>query len=211
MKYLYYLGVLLFTPIRKIIGIPMYFIAVPFRRYARSVVHNYALENRDKVFIPRLFEVPRTFNGKTYYTNDFKGSKGGWLKYRKVSKLEFTLVYWFLWGWIDDDSHCDTTSKVYLKEHIDGVRFRCMPIKYLEKCLEKCNGDAWCRGDAIEDNFCWFNSIKWSAIRNVGYNFKYNQFYTEDKNKLFSFTLFGRSFGWKEEYNYYTLIFFEKK
>ena len=96
-----------------------------FRAYARNVVYNYVLQHElngldgRKKWLGRLWE---RLPVKTIASLDTKRGwilqghlvhpikRFGFLEYRKVSKLEFYLVVWLIWGWLDDDSNQDTTD-----------------------------------------------------------------------------------------------------
>ena len=192
MKYITYISILLFTLFRKVFGLVWYFPTVPFRKYANNVVFNYALQN--KIYLKRLLEKDIRFCDGNYIIASGHGSDGGYINYRKISWLEYKLVYWFIWGWLDADSYCDTTSESYLKEFLADERGGQLHAdKELEECLTKCQGNSFDRGDAIETNWCEWLSIMWN-IRNTAYNFKYMQY--DNPNQTFYFTLGSWEFGW---------------
>lgn len=196
-KYLRYITILLWTAVRKVIGLLWYFIAVPFRKYARNVVYNYVLQN--DIYLKRLLERPIVDSGNGWTIKPYHGTAGGYITFREVSFIEYQFVYWFIWGWLDDDSFCDTTSKVFLEEHIKDERLQQIhPDIKLLTCLDKCNGNAFDKGDAIESNWCWWMSIKWN-IRNTAYNFKYMQWEENRPEMLFYHKIYNYHFGYKED------------
>lgn len=193
-KYIRYVGILLFTVFRKIFGLLWYFIAVPFRAYARNVVYNYVLQNN--IYLKRLLERPINKTRSGYRISPGNGSKGGYIIKRTVSSREYYLVYWFIWGWLDDDSYCDTTSETFLKEHVNDDRDNQLhKDSVLSVYLSKCNGNAFDRGDAIESNWCGWMSIKWN-IRNTAYNFKYMQWEERRPEMLFYHEIRSYHFGY---------------
>ena len=193
-KYVRYLSVLIFTLFRKVFGLAWFFIAVPFRRYARNRVYNYVLKH--DIYLPRLLERPITETDTEYKISPYHDTTGGYIKKRYVSWIEYQLVYWLIWGWLDDDAFCDTTSKVFMYEHLDDRRGQdLVSDKKLLKCLEKCKGNSFDKGDALESNFCPIMTIKWN-IRNTAYNFKYKQYEENRKAMLFYKVLFGYGFGY---------------
>jgi len=198
-KYMRYVGILLWTAVRKLVGLVWYFVAVPFRRYARNVVYNYVLSNNIylKRLLERKIEAKAASNGDYYYTiAPNNGSNGGFIITRHITWLEYQFVYWFIWGWLDDDSYCDTTSEKFLEEHLADERNNQLHIdSKLVSCLAKCNGNAFDRGDAIEDNWCGYMSIKWN-IRNTAYNFKYMQWEENRPEMLFYHKIGSWQFGY---------------
>ena len=55
MKYLRYILILVLKLVGKIIGVPMFYLLLPFRAYARNRVYNYVLQN--DIYLPRLIEI----------------------------------------------------------------------------------------------------------------------------------------------------------
>ena len=127
MKYLEYIGIIFWTIIRKAIGVPVTMMVIPFRAYARNVVYNYVLQN--KLYLQRLLERPigeaweSDIEEPNYYLIlPYHNTMGGHINYRKISWIEYKLVYWFIWGWLDDDSNYDTFDKGYNQSIIAGDR-----------------------------------------------------------------------------------------
>lgn len=54
MKYLRYTLNILLKLLGKIIGVPIFYLVLPFRVYARNRVYNYVLQN--DIYLPRLLE-----------------------------------------------------------------------------------------------------------------------------------------------------------
>ena len=103
MKYLRYIAIIVFKLFAKVFGLVWYWVAVPFRAYARNTVHNYVLGNG--VYLKRLEEREPTLVGSGYQLKDVHHVKDsndknivGFIKYRKVSWLEYQPVFWLLCG-----------------------------------------------------------------------------------------------------------------
>lgn len=194
MKYLLYVFVLLFTLFRKVFGLVWFYPAMLFRRYSRNVVHNYVLQN--DIYLPRLWERPISRTDGMYKIGAYHGTNGGYIRYRKISWLEYQFAYWVLWGWVDDDSNHDTMSG----GERDGMMY----------------GNSFDLGDLRNDfpEFEFKESTKW-LWRNTAYNFKYIQhecakdswkhFYFEFKNWHFGYIPYGQ--GHESEGR---LVFFSK-
>ena len=110
MKYLRYILILVLNLVGKVVGVPMFYLLLPFRAYTRNRVYNYVLQNN--VYLKRLEErAYKLDNGVYYPTNiskkSFKLKNDGYIKYKKVSFLEYCLAL-FIWVWFDDDSNYDT-------------------------------------------------------------------------------------------------------
>ena len=110
---------------------------------------------------------------------DYKLRDKGYIKYKKVSKIEYFLAL-FIWIWFDDDSNYDTH---------DGIE--------TEETIDKPFGNTWDLGDLraeypIVDGM---KTFKW-ICRNTFYNANYlfEEIRENDKNnffkviKIFSFT-----------------------
>lgn len=215
MKYLEYFSILLFTVFRKIIGVPMFFVAVWFRGYARNVVYAYKLQNG--LWLKRLNEkvVPGQDGSQGYYLLDGGRTREGYVRTsRVISKLEYLLVYWFIWGWLDDDSNYDTCDLGFTKSIISGERTDHWANKYFSNRLKKealylfgnrsLFGNTFELGDvrnvaAIPLHKTFLSTLLW-VMRNSAYNFKYDQYETTDTDKVFCFTnKRGKHFGWVKE------------
>ena len=110
MKYLRYALILVLKLVGKIIGVPMFYLLLPFRAYARNRVYNYVLQNN--VYLKRLEEREYKLSGFGYAITKashkkFRLNGLGFIKYKKVSFLEYCLAL-FIWVWFDDDSNYDT-------------------------------------------------------------------------------------------------------
>ena len=110
MKYLRFIVILISKLVGKIIGVPMFYLLLPFRAYARNRVYNYVLQNN--VYLKRLEERDYKLDNGVYYPTNiskksFKLKNNGYIKYKKVSFLEYCLAL-FIWVWFDDDSNYDT-------------------------------------------------------------------------------------------------------
>lgn len=110
MKYLRYVLILVLKLVGKVIGVPMFYLLLPFRAYARNRVYNYVLQNN--IYLKRLEERDYKLDNGVYYPTNiskksFKLKNDGYIKYKKVSFLEYYLAL-FIWVWFDDDSNYDT-------------------------------------------------------------------------------------------------------
>lgn len=187
MKYLRYLLILVIKLVGKIIGVPIFYILLPFRAYARNRVYNYVLQN--DIYLPRLLERKWTLDNETMCYHPMNKSKKAfmlksraYIKYKKVSKLEYYLAL-FVWIWFDDDSNYDTH---------DGT-----PI---EETLKKPFGNTWDLGDLrgkypivdMKKTFFWI-------CRNTFYNANYlfEEIRENDKNFFyFQLKIFGIRTHW---------------
>ena len=121
MKYLRYMLILVLKLIGKIIGVPMFYLLLPFRAYARNRVYNYVLQNN--VYLKRLEEREYKLSGFGYAITKashkkFRLNGLGFIEYKKVSFLEYCLAL-FIWVWFDDDSNYDTHDGVETNETLD--------------------------------------------------------------------------------------------
>ncbi len=121
MKYLRYILILVLKLVGKIIGVPMFYLLLPFRAYARNRVYNYVLQNN--VYLKRLEDRDYKLSGFGYAITKashkkFRLNGLGFIEYKKVSFLEYCLAL-FIWVWFDDDSNYDTHDGVETEETID--------------------------------------------------------------------------------------------
>lgn len=123
MKYLRYVLILVLKLVGKIIGVPMFYLLLPFRAYARNRVYNYVLQN--DIYLPRLIERNWYNRNETmcYFPQNksrkvFNLKNDGYIKYKKVSFLEYYLAL-FIWVWFDDDSNYDTHDGIETNETLD--------------------------------------------------------------------------------------------
>ena len=159
MKYLRYALILVLKLVGKIIGVPMFYLLLPFRAYARNRVYNYVLQNN--VYLKRLEEREYKLSGFGYAITKashkkFRLNGLGFIEYKKVSFLEYCLAL-FIWVWFDDDSNYDTH---------DGIE--------TNETLDKPFGNTWDLGD-LRSKYPIVNGMKtfrW-ICRNTFYNFNY--------------------------------------
>lgn len=189
MKYLEYLLILSWHVLSKIIGVFWFFVAVPFRRYARNTVYNYVLDNG--VYLKRLGEryISRTEYGYSIISKH-NTNRIGYIKYRNVSKLEYVLVYWLIWGWLDDDANDDTFDIGRVEELRKESRIW---QAFLRGAKRNQYGNSFDLGDARMKNFHFFATMFWNN-RNTAQNFLYMQF--QKKDQPFLHTIFGHKIGW---------------
>lgn len=173
MKYLRYTLIILLKIVGKIIGIPIFYLVLPFRSYARNRVYNYVLQN--DIYLPRLLERQYELNGDRYIPKvkskkNFILKNDGYIKYKKVSKLEYYFAL-MLWIWVDDDSNYDTH---------DGIPEEETPLKPFGNTFDL--GDK--RGEFplvdMKKTFFWIT-------RNTFYNwvYMYDEIRENDKNNFY--------------------------
>lgn len=197
MIYFEYTFKVLFRYLGKIIGLVWFYVAVPFRGYARNTVYNYVLDNN--IYLKRLLERPIEIQADKYIIKPYHGTDGGYIKRRKISKIEYYFVLYFIWFWLDDDSNEDTYTKGFNETFLNGERTTFVPLKYL-KC-ETLYGNTFDLGDKRADfpAFCFWAATLWN-IRNTFYNQKYLQWEVSEeewkKGKHFYHRFGNYEFGW---------------
>lgn len=216
MKYVRYLLIVAFALVRKVIGLFWFYPVLPFRRWARSVVYNYTLQNG--LYLKRLLERPISKVEGGWNILPYHGTKhGGYIKYRKVNKFTYLVAFWLVWGWVDDDSNHDTMDKGHTEKVITGEHFGWLP-QWLRNCCKniewKSHGNTFDTGDALESEFHWLGSTLW-LIRNTAYNFKYSlhECRPEDKGHFYiRFPALGWHFGFipNEGSHYGRLVYFSE-
>ena len=204
MKYAYWLSITLFTVFRKVFGLVWYWIAVPFRAYARNVVYNYSLQNGK--FLKRLLEREPKLISSKYMLKNVHGlaSEIGRIDVRKISWIEYQLAFWLIWGWVDDDSNYDTFDVGHNETILRGERQDWLP-GFVIRALINDNlrakstrfGNSFDLGDMREPVFGFWSALLWNT-RNTAYNFDYMMGDTQDESKVFMWTIGKMQFGWKE-------------
>ena len=121
MKYLRYVLILFLKLVGKVVGVPMFYLLLPFRAYARNRVYNYVLQN--DIYLKRLEEREYKLSGFGYAITKashkkFRLNGLGFIEYKKVSFLEYCLAL-FIWVWFDDDSNYDTHDGIETNETLD--------------------------------------------------------------------------------------------
>lgn len=163
----------------------MFYILLPLRGYARNRVYNYVLEN--DIYLPRLIERDWQLDNKVYYPiniskKDFLLKNDGYIKYKKVSKLEYYFAL-CIWVWFDDDSNFDTH---------DG--------KPKEETFDAPFGTTWDLGDLRADYpVTDFKKTFYWIQRNSFYNFNYmfEEIRENDPNNFFKvINIFGLKTVW---------------
>lgn len=218
----YTILILLFSPVRKVFGLLWFWVIKDHRAYSRSIVYNYVLNN--KLHLKRLKE--RTFKDRGDYWEIITSHEGvifsGYLTKLDVSWIEFQFAYWFIWGWVDDDSNYDTCDLGFIEGVLNGDHHKPRILKKyrieLEEAVTQMKtgvfGNTFDLGDLRAENpmLLPVASMLW-LWRNTAYNFKYMQY--ESDKQYFHFTLFNYKFGWFPEFindntPNYTLEFFGK-
>lgn len=212
MKYLEYIAILLWTIIRKPLGLVWIYVAIPFRKYARNTVYNYVLQNG--IYLPRLLERPMEVHADYWMILPYHRTDGGYIKKRKVSWIEYKLVYWLIWGWLDDDSNEDT----YAWKHTQKLRGEWEWFAKATEGLEQpYYGNSFDLGDkrAEYPAYNFWTTTAWTW-RNTAYNFRYMQWEKKagDPNIwLWEAPVFNWKFGWLSDahkgnpYNYSLVAF----
>lgn len=178
MKKLWYVLYLIFG---KTLGKVWIFAAIPFRAYGHSVTFNWVLQNG--LPYKRLMERNPAWTGEGWALEDIHGMAGhhdlrGFIKYRKVTKLQFYLVVFFISGWLDPDSNQDTTDTGYIKTLLSGERKSWHRI--FNQALRKIDldsvvyGNAFDLGDVRAEHsfYNWAATFVWNE-RNTAMNFQY--------------------------------------
>lgn len=193
---------IVFLPLNLWFGLPFLLMVVGYkiRRYTTNRVFNYVLQNG--VHLPRLQEIGWYYDSQTNsYLNNIH--KEGYIKYKKVSKLEYCFALFF-WIWIDNDSSRDTTSNGLVFDRILTKQtwsfmpdiFRKIVAKEKAKSDNINNlGKAWVMGDNVKSEWYWISSTIW-LFKNTAYGFNYMfEEYAEDSKynffkvvKIFGFT-----------------------
>jgi hypothetical protein len=201
--YLEYTLLLFWHVLSKIIGFIWFFAVVPFRRYANNVVFNYVLQNG--IFLKRLLERPIVETDDRYIIQPYHNTNGGYIIKRKVSWIEYQLVFWLIWGFLDADANDDTFSMGRVEE----LRQSKFWAFFLKGARRNQYGNAFDLGDARVNNFHFFASMFWNT-RNTAQNFLYMQW--QKKSPPFLHTIFGRKWGWdlNEDGKSYQLVYFKK-
>lgn len=182
-KYLRYIGILLDKLKGKIIGVPMFYLVKRYRGYTRNRVYNYVLQN--DIYLPRLLErdwrldkEKRMYFPHNQVNKKFKLKDKAYIKYKKVSYLEYRWARW-LWKWCDDDANFDT---------YDG--------KPNEETSQKPFGTSWDLGDLRNDypTEDTKKTFKW-ITRNTYYNANY-MFEEMRENDQNNFYIIFPKLGW---------------
>ena len=173
------LYLLVLLPVSIFFGLPFILMVIGYkiRRYTTNRVFNYVLQNN--VYLPRLQEIGWYYDSKTncYLNNTHKE---GYIKYKKVSKIEYYFALSF-WIWIDNDSSRDTTSNGLVFNRILTKQtwsfmpdiFRKIVAKEKAKSDSINNlGKAWIMGDNVKSEWYWISSTIW-LFRNTAYGFNY--------------------------------------
>lgn len=147
------------------------------RRYNTNAVFNYCLQN--DIHLPRLNEIKWYYDKATNcYFNNVNGA--GYIKYRKISKIEFIFAF-LLWLWVDNDSENDTTDQGIIMDRIISKKTHKWMPEFLRNIVKKEKekavtkgfiGKAWSYGDARKSEWYWISSIFW-LFRNTAYGYNY--------------------------------------
>lgn len=187
-KYIEYSAILIWHVISKIIGYLWFYVILPFRRYANNTVFNYVLQNN--IYLKRLLERPIEKVADGWVIHPYHDTQGGFIKFRHVSYLEYKLVYWIIWGFLDSDAN-DDTFDIW---RVNALKSESKIMAYLLKDATSIQyGNAFDLGDNRKNSFHLFATMFWNN-RNTAQNFLYMQF--QKKEQPFLHRLFGRNIGW---------------
>jgi len=208
-KYIHWLFILFLVVVRKLLGLIMIWLVLPFRSYARNTVYSYHLENN--IFLKRLWERrPKELNNGLWeltWSPHLTKASNKVIHTRKVTKIEYYIVLWLLWGWLDDDANEDTFDKGFNQTIIDGKRKTFIP-SFIKERLKKANtaanncpvvGNSFDLGDTRAEYplFEFWSTFLWTN-RNSAYNFNYRFHEINDQKLAWSIKLFGGLIGWRE-------------
>jgi len=185
-------------------------IAYNKRAYSRGIVYSYTLENG--LYLPRLTDEPDLKITKTkdgWNLRDKSYKQKGFVKRLEVSKTKYLLVYWLLWGWVDDDCRADTVAREYGQDIIDGKNLKFLQHKSLKfilnkikkeqaKVVEQPDGTVFSLGNNVQPFWVPILSTLW-MFRNLAYNFNYSQeeIRENDPNNFYiKFPRLGWHFGY---------------
>ncbi|HHB9680409.1 TPA: hypothetical protein ACOAY7_002792 [Vibrio cholerae] len=219
MHILQYILILLFTPIRKVVGVFWFWVIAGFRHKATNIVYNYHLSTGK--WLKRLEErhPKKVVNG---WVLDGKRVGEGLVRFKQISYIQYSFWYWVVWIWCDDDSNYDSTDTTFIKTILDGER-KSWVMKFFgerlqseyQYLLSRKFGNRFELGDKQLGNVslrkCWLSTTLW-LMRNTAYNAKYSMY--ESDKQHFKFTVGKYRFGWYPENvvnskQSYTLKFFE--
>lgn len=172
----------------------LFIIAYRTRRYSRAIVYSYTLENG--LYLPRLTNEPFTTiewcsNINSWMLTNSKYGTRGYVEKIEVSKLKYNLIYWLLWGWVDDDCDKDTYPIGYAYDIINKKHFKWAPEffrnlvrKELSIANKKILANSFAIGNDLEENWTPILSILW-MFRNLAYNFNYSMEEMREDDKDF--------------------------
>jgi len=169
------------------------FACISSRDYNRNYVYNYVLQNNKENWLKRLWERNpiETQNGWVLLRADnvdhgSQMSRDGFIQYRKTNTVQFYLIVFIAWMWLDDDSNYDTTDKGLIESIASGER-KILPILpadiitvLFKKQLKKVDfdgvtfGNSFDLGDIRAEHpfYNFFATLVWNS-RNPLMNFKY--------------------------------------
>jgi len=171
----------------------VYWFAIPFRKYGRNIVYNYAIQNNIYIngFSCNKFEYTDTNYEKLYLIINPKNNiNTGYIVYKKVNKLEYLFAKWFIWIWLDDKADMDlfdTSDLIYMKNKKSLNKYY---YEYI--AMRKNSYNSFQLGDKQFD-YNYFLPALVHFFRMKECNFEYMYNYTTDSNKTFK----NKYFGWK--------------
>lgn len=190
MKYVNYLVISLLGLIFKVLGLVMFWIAVLFRKYLRTTVHNYSLAN--KLSIKRVMERQPRETSLYYILKGYETNEGV-INKRYVSKLEYYIAL-SLWIFLDDDASNDTYCRGHNLTYTRGERYAPqLVLKHLE--TNTINYSYFELGDRQKSEINVLGALIWNG-RNLAQNFGYKFYQTCDESKVFYLRLGRLEFGY---------------
>jgi hypothetical protein len=165
----------------------MFYLLLPFRAYARNRVYNYVLKNN--IYLKRLEERDYKLDNGVYYPTNiskksFRLKNDGYIKYKKVSFLEYCLAL-FIWVWFDDDSNYDTHDGNESLETLDKPFGNTFDLGDLRAEYPIVNG---------------MKTFKW-ICRNTFYNANYMFEEIREQNK-YNFYIQVKMFGFRTHWGF---------
>lgn len=212
MKYVWYMMRVLGKVVVKVypylvVTLPHVILAYALRRYANNAVFNYVLQNG--LHLPRLMERKPKLDGDVYRLYPTKKlATEGYIKYRKISKVEYWLVLWGLWIWSDSDSNHDITDAHMARNNIAERYPKWVQDRMsteANECVDELYGNRFELGDARTNVSFWKYPLigVWWAMRNTSYNYNYmfeeiaehdeNNFYWRGKKWHFGYIPYSNS------------------
>ena len=187
MKYLYYIWLLLIGLFIKVLSPLWYWVIIPYRARARSVVYNYVCKHN--VYVKDIYR---------------KGCLNNLTKHN-VNILQYMFYKWFVWIWINDRATYDTFSHTTIWGYVIRNKHSKNPItKYIHDKLIHIDYNKLKQGSAfilgsIRSSYPVDNFIAQSVYMSEtsDSNFDYMYYVTDDPKKVFYFKIGNLEFGWK--------------
>lgn len=201
MKCLRYLAILLFGLFTKVVGVPVFYMVLPFRHWARNRVYNYIIQN--DIYSEDMKASNPVLLGDRYILRPTRRpvDAQGYVMYKKVSWIEFQLAFWLVWIWVDDGSNHDTVDERFTGYWATGEQKTWLP-EFVRKQIQreydsfKQFGSAWELGDARVSEVYLVSTLLW-IMRNTAYNLNYYfEYGNPDADYVFYHRFTNKYFDW---------------